>query len=175
MTGYRTCCMATVINFLSPKESLYLNKSEHFSKYNYKTMKNILVTLLLIFSAIPLMAQKYDHPIDKYIETCMEKDMSTAGMVECINEGYRKYDDELNRLYKILIKNLDEESAKELKSAQLEWIAFRDKEFKFIDAIYSKLEGTMYIPMRAGDRMEIVKKRVLEFEAYAELAGINIK
>lgn len=138
-------------------------------------MKNLLVTFLLLFSAMPLLAQKYDHPIDKSLEECMEKDMSTAGMVECIYAAYDKYDDELNRLYKILMKNLDTESAKELKSAQLEWIAFRDKEFKLIDAIYSKLEGTMYIPMRAGDRLEIVKKRVLEFEAYADLAGIIIK
>jgi len=124
---------------------------------------------------MPLMAQKYDHPIDKYIEDCMEKDMSTAGMVKCLNEAYDKYDNELNRLYKILMKELDEESAKELKSAQLEWIAFRDKEFKLIDAIYAKLEGTMYIPMRVSDRIEIVKKRVLDFEAYADLVGVNIK
>lgn len=138
-------------------------------------MKKLLLTILLLFAAIPLMAQKYDHPIDKATEDCMEKDMSTAGMVKCLNEAYDKYDNELNRLYKILIKKLDDDSAKELKSAQLEWIAFRDKEFKLIDAVYSKLEGTMYIPMRVSDRIEIVKKRVLDFEAYADLAGISIK
>lgn len=138
-------------------------------------MKKLLFTILFLIAALPLMAQKYDHPIDKTTEDCMEKDMSTAGMVKCLNEAYDKYDKELNRLYKILMKGLDEESAKELKSAQLEWIAFRDKEFKLIDAVYSKLEGTMYIPMRVSDRVEIVKKRVLDFEAYAELAGINIK
>lgn len=138
-------------------------------------MKKLLFTFLLLFAAIPLMAQKYDHPIDKAIEDCMEKDMSTAGMVKCLNEAYDKYDNELNRLYKILMKGLDEESAKELKSAQVEWIVFRDKEFKLIDAVYSKLEGTMYIPMRVSDRIEIVKKRVLDFEAYADLAGIYIK
>lgn len=138
-------------------------------------MKKLLLTILLLFAAIPLMAQKYDHPIDKATEDCMEKDMSTAGMVKCLNEAYDKYDNELNRLYKILMKKLDEESAKELKSAQIEWIVFRDKEFKLIDAVYSKLEGTMYIPMRVSDRIEIVKKRVLDFEAYADLAGISIK
>ncbi|MFA5011602.1 MAG: lysozyme inhibitor LprI family protein [Ignavibacteria bacterium] len=138
-------------------------------------MKKLLLIILFLFAAMPLMAQKYDHPIDKYIEDCMEKDMSTAGMVKCLNEAYDKYDNELNRLYKILMKELDEESAKELKSAQLEWIAFRDKEFKLIDAIYAKLEGTMYIPMRVSDRIEIVKKRVLDFEAYADLVGVNIK
>ncbi len=138
-------------------------------------MKKLLFTFLLLFAAIPLMAQKYDHPFDKSLEDCMEKDMSTAGMVKCLYEAYDKYDNELNRLYKILMKGLDEESAKELKSAQLEWIVFRDKEFKLIDAVYSKLEGTMYIPMRVSDRIEIVKKRVLDFEAYADLAGINIK
>jgi len=138
-------------------------------------MKTILTLFLLLFATVPLMAQKYDNPIDKSLEACMEKDMSTAGMVKCLNEAYDKYDNELNRLYKILMKGLDEESAKELKSAQIEWIAFRDKEFKLIDAIYSKLEGTMYIPMRVSDRIEIVKKRVLDFEAYADLVGVSIK
>jgi uncharacterized protein YecT (DUF1311 family) len=135
-------------------------------------MKILLIVFLLIFFVLPLYAQKSDHPIDKYLETCMEKDMSTAGMVKCIYEVQEKWDAELNRLYKILINGLDEESAKELKSAQLKWIEFRDKEYNLIDKIYSKLEGTMYIPMRVSDRMELVKKRVLELEAYVELMAM---
>ena len=138
-------------------------------------MKTLILAVLFSLFTLPLLAQNNGHPIDKFLDECMEKDMSTAGMVKCINEAYDKWDAELNRIYKLLIKNIDEKSAASLKSAQIEWIAFRDKEFKFIDDIYSKLEGTMYIPMRAADRMEIVKKRVLELDAYRDLLNIKDK
>lgn len=138
-------------------------------------MKTLILAVLFSLFSLPLLAQNDDHPIDKFLDECMEKDMSTAGMVKCINEAYDKWDAELNRVYKLLIKNVDDKSAASLKSAQIEWIAFRDKEFKLIDDIYSKLEGTMYIPMRAADRMEIVKKRVLELDAYRDLLNIKDK
>ena len=138
-------------------------------------MKTLILAVLFSLFSLPLLAQNDDHPIDKFLDECMEKDMSTAGMVKCINEAYDKWDAELNRVYKLLIKNVDDKSAASLKSAQVEWIAFRDKEFKLIDDIYSKLEGTMYIPMRAADRMEIVKKRVLELDAYRDLLNIKDK
>ncbi len=138
-------------------------------------MKRFIIVCIFTIFALPSFAQKDLHPIDKFLEDCMEKDMSTAGMVKCINEAYDKWDSELNRIYKLLMKNLGEKYSAPLKSAQLEWIAFRDKEFLLIDEIYSRLEGTMYIPMRASDRMEIVKKRVFELEAYMELLNINDK
>lgn len=138
-------------------------------------MKTLVLVFFFSFFTLPLLAQSNDHPIDKFLDECMEKDMSTAGMVKCINEAYDKWDAELNRIYKLLIKKLDDKSAASLKSAQIEWIAFRDKEFILIDDIYSGLEGTMYIPMRAADRMEIVKKRVLELDAYRELLNIKDK
>jgi uncharacterized protein YecT (DUF1311 family) len=56
-----------------------------------------------------------------------------------------------------------------LKAAQLDWLKYRDSEFKVIDSIYDTLQGTMYIPMRIAERLEVVKKRALALGGYIDL------
>ena len=109
------------------------------------------------------------HPIDKALDACLDKNSSTAGMTNCIGGAYEKWDKELNRLSAELMKRLGPDGKATLKEAQVQWLKFRDSEFKLLDDIYSKLEGTMYIPMRASDRMELVKKRAVELKSHLEL------
>lgn len=109
------------------------------------------------------------HRIDKITDDCMEKDGSTAGMSECMNQAYQLWDAELNKIYNQLRTLLKPDAKDALKTSQLEWIKFRDAEFVLSDKIYSELQGTMYIPMRAGDRVEIVRKRTLELGSYIDL------
>ncbi|MDM8552084.1 DUF1311 domain-containing protein [Desulfobacterales bacterium HSG2] len=109
------------------------------------------------------------HPTDKFLEECMVKDSTTMGMMDCIKEAYKLWDTELNKVYKQLRSVLNPTQKKDLKTAQLKWIKYRDSEFKLIDSIYSSFEGTMYMPMNAGERMKIVKKRTLELRAYLDL------
>ena len=99
----------------------------------------------------------------------MEKDYSTAGMVKCTEEAMKMWDTELNNYYKLLIGILDEKSKNSLKYAETMWIKYRDSEFKNIYNVYSKLEGTMYIPMYVYAKMEIVKERALKLKDYYEL------
>ena len=56
-----------------------------------------------------------------------------------------------------------------LKEAQREWIVYRDKEYRLIDSHYlSQLQGTMWHPVAAGEKMEIVKERALKLKGYYE-------
>jgi hypothetical protein len=48
-----------------------------------------------------------------------------------------------------------------------------DLEFKLVERVYEKLEGTMYIPMHVDHRMQIVKKRALELQDYLDLPKDN--
>ena len=114
-----------------------------------------------------------NNPIDKELSDCMDKNPSTQGMLKCIDNAYSKWDDELNNYYKKLTGVLDDEGKASLKDAQRKWIEFRDLEFKNIEYIYSKKDGTMYLPMQAIDRMEIIKKRALELKDYYELLTEN--
>jgi uncharacterized protein YecT (DUF1311 family) len=134
----------------------------------------ILFACVFIFIAVPCFAQeKEDNPIDKALERCLDKNGSTAGSVDCIDKAYQAWDKELNRAYNELMGTLSAEAKQSLKAAQTEWIKYRDLEFKLTDSVYSSMQGTMYIPMHADHRMEIVKKRALELKGYLDLLKDN--
>lgn len=119
-------------------------------------------------AAFAAEAEGAKHEIDALVDKMMDRDPSTAGMIEAVTEGEKRWDAELNKYYKLLGESLDKESKAALKKAQLAWIAFRDAEFAMIAEIYSKKEGTMYRVIAAGARMEVVKKRALELKILYE-------
>jgi uncharacterized protein YecT (DUF1311 family) len=75
----------------------------------------------------------------------------------------------LNRVYNELARKLQPDARAALKTAQLDWLKFRDEEFKLIASIYQAFEGTMYIPMQSNSRMQVVKSRTLALTSYLEL------
>lgn len=133
--------------------------------------KNFLAMASILFVATLSIAQEQtQHPIDKALEACIDKNGSTAGMVECTDKAYAAWDKELNKNYSELVRTLKPAQKEALKSAELEWIKYRDLNFKFIDSIYDTMQGTMYIPMRIDARMEVIKKRALELKGFLDLA-----
>src|SRR6266478_10081565 len=124
---------------------------------------------VLLFAAISCAQEQTQHPIDKALQACIDKNGSTAGMVECTDKAYAAWDKELNKNYGELMRTLKPQQKEALRLAQLEWIKYRDLEFKSIDSIYDTLQGTMYIPMRISAHLEVIKKRALELSNYLEL------
>jgi uncharacterized protein YecT (DUF1311 family) len=136
-----------------------------------KTRGWLLLILLLIPAAgVDARTQEQtEHAIDKAMGVCVDRDPSTAGMTQCIFTAAEAWDRELNKNYNKLLAKLDAKGKQTLKAAQLEWIRYRDAEYKLIDAVYFSLEGSMYVPMRAEDRLRVVKKRALELASYLGL------
>ncbi len=136
-------------------------------------MRNSIRFGLLLLSLLPptlVCAQEAQkHPIDKALEVCTDKDPSTAGMVRCTDAAYKKWDQELNKNYRTLMARLKPAGKQLLKSAQLSWITYRDNEFKLIDSIYDGIQGTMYIPMRIDEKMQIVKQRALALASHLDM------
>ncbi len=134
-----------------------------------KLISALTAALLLTTVSLVSLAQEPQHPIDKALEACIDKNGSTAGMVECTDKAYTAWDKELNKNYNELMRALKPGQKESLRLAQLEWLKYRDLDFKLIDSVYDTMEGTMYIPMRVDDRMEVVKKRALELKGYLDL------
>ena len=130
----------------------------------------ILAASLLLYLAASLSHAASPH-IDKYLESCIAADPSTAGMTNCTYGAYSLWDKELNITYKNLMSSLPSIEQQALRIAQRQWVAFRDAEFKAIDALYKRKDGTMYIPMRVANRLEILKTRVLQLQDYRSLTG----
>jgi uncharacterized protein YecT (DUF1311 family) len=125
---------------------------------------------ILFVTTLSIAQEQTQHPIDKALEACIDKNGSTAGMVECTDKAYAAWDKELNKNYSELMRTLKPAQKEALKSTELEWIKYRDVNFKFIDSIYDTMQGTMYIPMRIDARMEVIKKRALELKGFLDLA-----
>ena len=130
-----------------------------------------LLLLLVLLPAIASAQEPQKHPIDAALDVCTEKEPHTAGMVRCTDIAYKKWDQELNKNYRSLMSKLKPAEKQLLKSAQLSWIAYRDNEFKLIDSIYDKIQGTMYIPMRTDEKMQIVKQRALALASHIDMLG----
>ena len=133
-------------------------------------MTKLFLAIASVFlCATVALAQESQHPIDKALEACIDKNGSTAGMVECTDKAYAAWDRELNKNYNELMRALKPGQKESLRLAQLEWLKYRDLDFKSIDSIYDAMEGTMYIPMRIDSRKEVVKKRALQLKGFLDL------
>jgi len=132
-------------------------------------VKSKVIGLLTLFISNALTAQS----IDQEFEACLAANQTTAGMTNCTNEALVKWDSELNAVYSELRTHLDENGKASLLSAQRAWIAYKELEIKNISAIYASFEGTMYIPMRAQEILEITKSRTLELQGYLSLVSFK--
>ncbi len=130
-----------------------------------------LLLLSLLLPTIVCAQETQKHPIDTALEICTDNNPHTGGMVNCINIAYKKWDQELNKNYQTLMSKLKPSGKQLLKSAQLSWITYRDKEFKLIDSIYDDIPGTMYIPMRSDEKRQIVKQRALALANHVDMLG----
>ena len=132
----------------------------------FKIFWILLVFILFILPVKGFSEEKEKkHPIDVWLESCIEKNWTTAGMRMCTSQALDKWDKELNMVYKELMKKLSPEEKELLKQSQLQWIKFRDAEFKFLDNLYLGT-GTIIPVMIMGDKLDIVSERVKILEKY---------
>ncbi|HEY2393484.1 MAG TPA: lysozyme inhibitor LprI family protein [Candidatus Angelobacter sp.] len=55
-----------------------------------------------------------------------DKAYTTADMISCFGQAWKKADIELNRVYQLSFKGLDAKDATNLRKAQRTWVAYRD-------------------------------------------------
>jgi uncharacterized protein YecT (DUF1311 family) len=130
-------------------------------------------TLLAFFLAAYAMAfhaaAEKQNSIDARLDVCLEKANTTRAMIDCNNVAYSEWDKQLNKTYRELISALSADGQRSLRESQRAWLSFRDLESKNIDSVYSGLDGTMYLPMRAASRTNIVRARAIELLGYQVL------
>ncbi len=131
----------------------------------------LLCCIAPTFAEAPATASATRHPIDVTVDRLLEEDQSTHGQIRAFGKGCELWDQELNRAYAETMQLLGktEPARKALKEAQRAWLAFRDKEYAALAAIYETKDGTMYRPMQVADRMEIVKARAQQLAGTASL------
>ena len=136
-------------------------------------MRLPVLMFCILLATGQLAAMPPDDPLAAADAACLDKAQSTADMTNCENASYKRWDAELNRVYGELKKKLDDSGRQALKESQQKWLEFRNAELKTVGAVYDRLEGTMYIPMRAGAVRDIVKTRAIDLRGYLELLAEN--
>lgn len=111
------------------------------------------------------------HPIEAELDRCMESDegMSTHGQRECLAAATAAWDRELNKVWKALMSEIDDDPAKEaLRAAQRKWIAFRDAEIAALERTHGAMQGTMFLVMLSDSVSTLTRDRVRQLEATLE-------
>ncbi|MCC7430749.1 DUF1311 domain-containing protein [bacterium] len=131
-------------------------------------MKNLLTITFTVLSVIAYGQTDKTHQIDKELQNCLDssENYTTSGMSGCVSEATKKWDAELNKKYKQLMNLLPAEQKEKLRTAQREWIKYRDKELEFSNQFYNEMGGSMWTPVAAGKNLDLTKQRTLELEKY---------
>jgi uncharacterized protein YecT (DUF1311 family) len=129
----------------------------------------LIIFSFLAFFAANTQAQEDagQHPIDKKMEECIQKDGSTSAMNMCMDKARADWDKEMNRVYNALMKKLPAKEQAALKASQKAWLTHRDLEIKNIDNVYAYIYdksggGTMYSLIQNDALTQIIKARTLQ-------------
>ena len=114
----------------------------------------------------------YEEELMKRMSSVKDTDFegSTAEMVEQAEKARKAWDDELNKVYKLLMSELSGEQKAKLQNSEREWIKNIEKEIeKILDEECGLDEkgkrmtcGTVAAPIEAGTKMERTKERAIQ-------------
>ena len=133
-------------------------------------LRRFLVALF-VAGALASPALADNDQIDADLEACLDNEMSTQGMVECLGAAYEAWDSALNEVYGRLRGSLSAEEAAALRDAQRAWIAFRDAESAFLASLMVPERGTIMRITVNAMMTDLVKARVLALRALTEGEG----
>lgn len=131
-------------------------------------MKKLFTIIMTVFSVMIYGQTTNTHQIDKELQDCLNlnENYTTKGMIDCVNAATTKWDIELNKTYKKILDLLTVEQKEKLRIAQRKWIEYRDKEIEFSIQIYSDMQGTMWIPVSAQTKLDLIRQRTVDLESY---------
>ncbi|MFM9965990.1 MAG: lysozyme inhibitor LprI family protein [Planctomycetaceae bacterium] len=119
----------------------------------------------------PAASTKVDSPessepedrIDKACRDCIDRDWTTAGMVRCAQVELLQREHELEEVHGKFLGMLDKRFGEDASRAFLKshdrWEKYRDAEFKLINEMFRKIDGTMWLPIRVSEMSDIVHQR----------------
>ena len=130
-----------------------------------KLLKSLLGSALFLFLAVQAQAQVQQHPIDTEIDQCKGAKSNLLGQIECEIIGYQKWNAEMERLYGLLLSQVDEPTKLVLKEEQLAWANLRDVHFEFFEKFYANKEG-QYLTLMASSKTDFVRQRARELQMH---------
>jgi len=144
-----------------------------------RTRQLLCALVLIAFSAVSglfgqdrpaLAADK--SPIDAALDTCLEQNQTTAGMAQCLDQAFTAWDGELNAAYKAAMAGLAPEAKTALRTAQRDWVAFKDAQIAFFRSMLAHQDGTIWPLVASRQAIDLVRKRAVELRCYAKMTDL---
>lgn len=129
----------------------------------------ILLVLSLSSASFARAAETEKHPIDAEMERAMDKNSSTAGMVQAAAEAQDKWQKEIDQALGKIRAEMTPEQRKTLEASQRAWRAYVNKELETQGAVFRVMHGTMWRPVSAQKSMEIYRARALLLRSYVDI------
>lgn len=136
-------------------------------------MRSILFTIILVLFNINISFSESVEEIETELQNCIETGEELP--IECYIIAEEKWDKKLNEVYQTLKKKLPKASFEKLKTAQIAWVKFKEKEKENFDELHVIAEDSMnYNAMNLGESIgfkmyKITKDRTLDLMSYLEL------
>jgi uncharacterized protein YecT (DUF1311 family) len=138
----------------------------------------LVVVLMLLTGLCGLLSETQGafaagkHPIDIALDACLEKNSTTVGINECLSSAYKAWDRELNAAYKDIIATLSPEAKAALKTAQRNWITYKDAQLKYFDTIFGTMDGTIWPSVERNYSIDLLRKRAIQLRCYAKMTNL---
>ena len=136
-------------------------------------MRSILFTIIFFLFNINISFAESVEEIETELQNCIETGEELP--IECYIVAEEKWDKKLNEVYQTLKKKLPKASFEKLKTAQIAWVKFKEKEKENFDELHVIAEDSMnYNAMNLGESIgfnmyKITKDRTLDLISYLDL------
>lgn len=126
-------------------------------------MKHAINSLFfLTFITQSTLADEIGSSIDSALQNCKMNAVNTIETDQCYVKATAAWDKELGSQYKILMNDLPDNARVALRDSQREWIKYRDKYYKGIEAFYQKEEGTIWTLIAAESKMNVIRDKAID-------------
>lgn len=134
------------------------------------------ILLFILYSAVSSAQTEYDiHPIDAQRLECRnsKENQDTDNSIRCEYSARIAWEKEVNKYSDLLLKVLKPAEKKVFKSAQKQWITYRDSEMEFANSLYKNMESEAWLVVHAVRLTNIFRTRALELQEYHDMATFD--
>jgi uncharacterized protein YecT (DUF1311 family) len=132
-------------------------------------MKKLAFVLFLFILPLNICFSQDDSlsrdSIELVYQQCKDSAFGTYEYMLCIDDAATLWDEELNRVYQLILAQLPANQKELFRQSQRQWVAFRDAEIVFCEEFYDR-EGKGWQLDQAGRRLDLTKQRTLELWRY---------
>lgn len=118
-----------------------------------------------------------EHPIDLFLTACLAdtNNYTTMGMTQCTVDAHELWENRLDSISGRLRQILPVNIRADFERSQRKWEEYAEAQHDFSNELFSQSNGTMYIPIRVNNHLEVLRERVLLLEAFLREAEMLVR